>query len=481
MVGREIERDILKKMLTTKKAELVVLTGRRRVGKTFLIREAYKKDIVFEFVGTRDGIIDDQLEKFVNAINDYFPKYTKLKNLSQFNSWSNALRNLGLLIDKYISNTKKVVIFFDELPWIASHKSNFLSDFEHWWNSWATKRNIVVVATGSDAFWMINNIIKNKKGLYNRTTRRMHINPFTLYEVRALLKQKRINLSEYELLQLYMVFGGIPHYFDHIDAGKSSEQIIQQMCFASQGFLVEEFDQLYKALFEQPEKYEAIIRVLSKKWKGMTRKEIVDNLKMKDGGTLTNMLKKLEDCSFIMKVNPTGDKTRIVLYRLVDEFTLFYLKFMEGNKLKSTKAWRTISEGKNFPIWQGYAFENLCMRHYEAILMALGISGIHTEFASFNHKGSPTEDGLQIDMIIDRRDNCMNLCEMKFSKDDYIVDKRYADALRKRREVFRRLSKTKKTIFNTFITTYGVVENEHRFAQIDNVITSDLLFKLKRF
>jgi uncharacterized protein len=478
MIGRQEEISILNKLLNSERSELLLVTGRRRVGKTYLIREIFKENICFEFIGTQYGDTENQLQKFALETGNFFPE--KSQNVSLKN-WSIAFRHLSNCIEGLRKTKNKKVIFFDEFPWIAQHKSNFLQEFDYWWNSWASKQNIVVVITGSAASWMIQKVVNNKAGLHNRITQRVHLQPFTLKETQQFFESKKINLDLYQTLQIYMVMGGIPHYLENIEKGESAAQNINRICFTANGLLRNEFQNLYAALFDHSENHVSIVKILSQKWKGLSRQEIIASTNFTDGGGLTKVLDELEACGFIIRIIPLGKKSKDTLYRLIDEFSLFYLHFIEGSRASSKDVWMQKSTTQSFLTWQGYSFENICIRHSEAIKSALGISGIYVEVSAFLFKGNSETSGFQIDMLLDRADNTMNLCEMKFYNSEITVDKSMADLLRKRRARFKEVSGTKKLIFNTLITTYGVQTNEHSLSQIDQIITMDKLFGLERF
>jgi uncharacterized protein len=478
MIGRQEETAKLNKLLNSEKAELLLVTGRRRVGKTYLIREYFKGNICFEFIGTQYAETKNQLEKYATEIEKYFPE--KGKNIS-FNNWTNALSHLSDCIESLRKTKKKKVVFIDEFPWIAINKSNFIHEFDYWWNSWASKQNIIVVITGSAASWMVEKVINNKAGLHNRVTQRIHLQPFTLAETKLFLESKKITLDTYQIIQLYMVMGGIPHYLENIEAGESAIQNINRICFKANGLLRTEFGNLYAALFDHAENYVVVVRALAVKWKGLTRQEIIEATKFTDGGGLSKILEGLESCGFIVKIMPWGKKSKDALYRLIDEYSLFYLHFIEGNRASTQDVWLQKASTPTFTIWQGYAFENVCIRHHEAIKTAIGIGGMYAEVSSFYYKGTAEKAGFQIDMLLDRADNTMNLCEMKFYNSEVTVDKTMADTLRIRRARFKETTNTKKHLFNTLITTYGINSNEHSLSQVDQVVGMEKLFGLERF
>jgi len=282
-------------------------------------------------------------------------------------------------------------------------------------------------------------------------------------------------------LQLYMSIGGIPHYLQHIRKGESTTQIINRLCFKKGGILRNEFNNLYAALYEGHERHVSVVKALSTKWKGLTRQEIIKLTNLSNGGGLSQILEELQSSSFIAEIVPFGKKKKATLYRLIDEYSLFYLTFIDGKRAGQKDIWLQASQENPYKIWRGYAFENICIKHVEAIRQALGISGIYTEISGFRSVGTADGEGIQIDLLIDRKDQSINLCEMKFYNDEWTLSKLDADKLRRRRSRFQQLTKTKKTLFNTLITTYGLRPNQYSHSQVDRSITMDALFLLESF
>lgn len=478
MIGRKQEREKLNYLSQSNKAELLSIIGRRRVGKTYLIREHFKEQIVFEFIGTQHAKKKNQLKKFAEKLTEYSNSPLEIAAPKK---WSKAFQQLKIYLKALGQLDYKPVVFFDEVPWIASRRSNFLSEFAYWWNDWASRQNIIVVLCGSAASWMIDHIVNNTGGLHNRTTEHIHLQPFTLAEVKKYIHSMNVALDDYQILQLYMSLGGIPHYLQHIRRGESATQIINRLCFKKDGILRREFNNLYAALFENPERHIAVIKALSTKWKGLTRTEIIELTHLSNGGGLTKILEQLLSSSFIMEIHPFDKKKKDTLYRLVDEYSLFYLTFIDGKRAGKKDIWLQTAQGQNYKIWRGYAFENICIKHVEAIKQALGISGIQTEVSSYRGYSVDIGGGLQVDMLIDRADNCINLCEMKFYNNELTITKEEADKLRRRRSRFQLISKTKKTIFNTIITTYGLHSNQYSLGQVDHCVTMEALFLLESF
>jgi len=471
MVGRVEESKILREALSGKVSSMIAVVGRRRIGKTYLIETTYKDNMIFNLIGQQHADRNSQLENFADKLQEYSKSNQPLKVPK---NWKVAFDRLKeyLIVHK---TAKKKVVFFDELPWLDTHRSGFLSQLSYFWNDWAVKNDVVVVVCGSAASWMINKVVNHRGGLHNRINHLIQLQPFTLTEVKKYMRKNHIKLDEYQIIQLYMAIGGVPHYLKQLRAGETAAQNIQRICFSPNGLLRNEFHNLYAALFDRPEGHIEVIRALSKKWKGLTRNEIIQHSQLSNGGGLSKILEELDRSSFITSFQPYGKKKRQTLYRLTDEYSLFYLTFIEGSTTKDN-VWQQLSQKQAVKAWQGYAYESLCLKHINRIKEALGISGLYTEESGFVHQGDDTMSGMQIDLLIDRPDNAIHLCEMKFYNDTISITKEYAEKLRNRRSAFQYFTKTKKFLFTTLITTYGLNVNQHSLGLIDHVITMDQLF-----
>jgi uncharacterized protein len=469
IVGREEEIKVLQKTLQSNKSEFIAVYGRRRVGKTFLIRSAFEDNFTFYITGSANVSLSRQLSNFYNILQKKDNKTTYL----QTNNWFQAFEDLGNFIEKSVEEKK--VIFIDELPWFDTQKSGFIQALEHFWNSWASLRDdIILVVCGSAASWMINKLINNRGGLHNRTTKRLKIVPFKLKECELFLADKNIVLDRYQIIQLYMAFGGIPFYWDDVVAGKSAMQNIEQICFTRNGLLRDEFNNLYRSLFRDYEKHLNIVEALSQKSKGLTREEIIKIAKLNNGGSVTRLLRELEESGFVRKYNPFGKKSREATYQLVDNFTNFYLKFMKDSEIEGF-SWIAMLDSPQYRTWCGYAFEQICLYHLAEIKKALGVSGVITTTSAW--RSNKSETGVQIDLVIDRRDNVINICEIKYSINDFEIDKNYNQNLRNKIGIFKEETKTRKAVFLTMITTFGLKNNAHSLGIIQNSITMDELFK----
>jgi hypothetical protein len=472
MTGREKEVATLQALLTTGEAELVSVIGRRRVGKTFLVESVYAGRIAFEVTGIQNASNQEQLENFSIALNLYSKSPLPVQSPK---SWLEAFRQLILFLEN-TAGTEKRVVFFDEMPWLAAPRSGFLNAFGFFWNSWAVKNNVVVVICGSAASWMIQKVVHNKGGLYNRITKRIHLQPFSLYETELYLQKKGLNLNRYQIVELYMAMGGIAHYLKEIQKGESVAQNIDRICFSPGGPLYDEFGQLYPSLFDHSENHIAVVRALSAKWSGLSRGDIIKSTGISNGGGLTKTLEELQHSGFIAEYLPFGRVKRETLYRLTDEYSLFYLKFIETLRKEGTGVWNAFQQKPIYRAWSGYAFESICLKHLPEIKKALGISGVFSNSSAFYHKGADGMDGCQIDLLIDRDDRVINLCEIKWATSEFILTKSYAAELRKKVALFKHYSKTKKQVFLTFISTYGVLPNEHSLGVVDKELRLDDLF-----
>ena len=472
LIGRNKEIEVLKEALAANEAEMISVIGRRRVGKTFLIQEAYKEHIVFEISGIQNAGKEEQIRNFKERLVQFFPN----DDIPDLTDWLDAFFLLVRLLREE-KTTKKRVVFFDEVPWMATHKSGFLKGLSYFWNSWAVReQSMVVVLCGSAASWMINKILRNKGGLHNRVTRRIRLQPFTLAETEAYLESRHVYFDHYQLLQIYMVMGGIPHYLKELKAGKSAIQNINRICFSEDGLLKDEFSSLYSALFQYADYHVAIIRALAKKQSGMNRSEIIKTAKLPDGGRITQVLDELYQSGFITVYPPFGKRKKGQVYRLIDEYSLFYLRFIENN-LQNPPSWTSLSQTQSYKIWCGYAFENICLKHVFNIKKALEIGGIYSTSSSFLKLGTSEEKGAQIDLVIDRNDHIINLVEVKFYNVEFSITKDYAQKLRDKIRVFQENTNTKKQIQLVFITTFGLKHNKHSLGLVHAALDMDVFFE----
>lgn len=461
-------------MLIPGQPDFLAVYGRRRVGKTFLIRQHLKDNIVFDFTGTKAGKTEQQL---INFFEEY-KKRAKIKKAKQPpSSWQEAFSMLAVYLSKLPKKKQKHVVFIDEMPWADTPKSGFISSLEFFWNQYISSMdNILLIACGSATSWMKKKLINARGGLHNRVTQRMKLMPFNLHETAEFIDALGVKLTLYQIVELYMIMGGIPFYLKEITKGKSATQLIDEICFSSKGLLQGEYLQLYHSLFKNAGNHIHIIEKLASKSQGLTRKEIAHKTNISEA-SLSRALEELVDCDFISLYEPLINKKKEAIYKLTDLYSLFYLKYIKANKNGSKGMWQFLSAKNSFTAWSGYAFENICMMHINQVKKALGISGIYSTTSSWKFNGNDTLPGAQIDMLIDRADATINLCEAEFTKENFAITKTYAAQLRMKKSVFSQATQTKKAIFTTLLTTFPAIQNKHYLGEIDNEITMDKLFE----
>ena len=261
LVGRQKETERLRLCEESDRAEFVIISGRRRVGKTFLINRLYEKKFAFAYTGGHNLSLDEQLMMFAERLRKYTntPVKIKLKN------WFDAFMQLENYLESR-KTTKKKILFFDEMPWIDTRNSNFVKALEYFWNSWAAQRDdIMLIATGSATSWMNDKLIANQGGLHGRITCQIFLEPFTLRESEEFLDSRNFNWDRYTILQAYMLTGGIPFYLNMLQNKYSLSQNIDELCFTKNGLLKIEFNELYNTLFSNADKYIMIVKSLSDK------------------------------------------------------------------------------------------------------------------------------------------------------------------------------------------------------------------------
>jgi uncharacterized protein len=472
IVGRKQEIALLRSLDELDRAAFVAVYGRRRVGKTFLIRAVYGGRFTFQVTGIANVNNDSQLTNFYAALVRYFPQ---MEDRAVPKDWFQAFQYLIAGIESLPDSGKKV-LFIDELPWFDSPQAMFIPALEHFWNSWASAReDIILIACGSAASWMINQLINNTGGLYNRVTHHLHLEAFTLAECEAFFTARAAGFDRYQLLQLYMTFGGIPFYLEAVDPRKSAAQNVNDLCFAPRAPLRAEFERLYASLFKKAERHIAVIEALAQKAQGLDRGELLKAAGLSDGGSSTVVLNELEASSFIRKYRALGASKSKTLYQLSDFYSLFYLRFIRHNHPLDEDFWIKGLDQPAVRAWSGYAFEQICLAHLPQIKRALGIGSVQTQSSAWT--GGDEAGKAQIDLVIDRRDRVINLCEMKFSIHPFTVDKAYAERLRRKMALFEAATKTNKALWLTFITTFGLAPGAHAQGLVQQSLTMDALFE----
>jgi len=468
MIGREREKADFIRFLESDKPEFIVVFGRRRVGKTYLIREYFNNRFAFYHTGMANTELTIQLHNFNSSLH----KYGKIL-YPPASTWLEAFDQLIHLLSNKKQKGKKVV-FIDEMPWMDTPRAGFVQALEFFWNSYASaQKDMLLIVCGSASSWIMNKLIKNHGGLHNRVTQQMYLRPFNLSECEAYFQKNNMDISRHQIVENYMIFGGIPYYLSLMQKQYSVPQNVDNMCFAEHGKLRHEFENLYASLFRNHENHVKVVEALSKKVKGLTREEIIENAQLPNGGGLTKTLTELELCGFIRKYKAFGKKERQSLFQLTDFFTLFYFNFMRDNPFNDEHYWTNFIENARHRAWSGYAFEQVCLAHLPQIKRKLGIEGVLTNSASW--RSAEAGNGAQIDLLIERNDKVINLCEMKYVQEQFVIDKKQDEVLRNKRAAFRRETKTRKALHLTMITTYGVKHNEY-WGNIQSEVTMDDLF-----
>ncbi|MDE5609599.1 MAG: AAA family ATPase [Bacteroidales bacterium] len=470
MIGRKQEITLLEQAYHSNQSEFIAIYGRRRVGKTFLVRQIFSGKFAFTYSGMPNVSTKIQLHNFYKEL-----KAQGYKAQSAPQNWTDAF----FMLREFVASKPKgkKVIFLDELPWMDGRQSSFLPAFENFWNAWASARkDILLIVCGSATSWIVKKILHNRGGLHNRLTNQICLQPFNLKECEEYVKDMDLPLNRQQIVESYMIFGGIPFYWSLLEKSKSLSQNIDNLFFGRNAKLKDEFQELYNSLFAKPEVYIEIIKALGTKKAGMTREEIIYAAKLDSGGKFTSYLEDLENCGFIRRYQSPGSKTKNALYQLVDNFTLFYFKFMEGKRNTDANYWSKIQMSSVFHTWSGLAFERICLLHSEQIKKALGISGVITNEYSWRTAATEEHPGAQIDLLIDRSDKTINLCEIKYSDGPYTIDKKYMENLRNKAALFRQLTKTRKGIALTMITGFGLVKNSYSMNNIHSQLTVDDLF-----
>lgn len=474
IIGRKHEIQILEEIYASNKAEFAAVYGRRRIGKTFLIDKLFGEKYDFYMTGIYEGTRKEQLTNFAHQLESYSGRKVNTPK-----DWMEAFFALQSYLETKLEQ-ERIVIFIDELPWLDTPRSRFLKSFELFWNEWASKHdNMKLIVCGSATTWMTNKLLGNKGGLHNRVTMPIYLRPFNLSETEEFLLSRGFSFGRIQVVETYMSLGGTPFYLDMLRKSESVAQNIDRLFFRDNSPLRTEYGFLFKSLFRESSLYRKVVECLAKKLKGMTRQEILSEVKCDDSGFFSEVLADLCNCDFIRRYSAFGRSERDMMYQLTDLYTLFYLRYVKSYNGGDIDYWS--HRQMDISSWQGYAFEQVCLHHIQQIKTALGISGILANVCSFSwqaftDKNGKAHRGGQIDLIINRGDKTINLCEMKYVNGKYSISKEYADRLMERREAFRSLTSTDKALHLTMITSEGLEHNEG-WHSIQSELTLDDLFR----
>ena len=470
MIGRERELKKLHGAQASDASEFIAVYGRRRVGKTFLIRQAFANHFTFMHTGVAKVGMSDQISSFQESLIEY-----GYADCPMPKSWLEAFRCLKKVIEA--SNEARKVVFIDEMPWRDTPRAKFVAALEHFWNGWASARgDVVLIVCGSATSWIIKKVIRNKGGLHNRITGKIHLKQFTLQECEEYAAARHLGMSRSQIAEAYMILGGIPHYWSFLDKGMSLAQNVDELFFAEDGELRDEFGELYASLFRNKAPYEAIVTALADRKSGMTRDEIVSRVKMANSGRLTERLEELEQCGFIRSYHVVGACQSAVVYQLMDNFTLFHFAFIKGNLRRGEQFWSRMVGSPEYNAWRGLSFERLCLQHVKQIKAAMGIAGVDAEVGCWRHVADERyPHGAQIDLVIDRADNVVDLCEMKCTDEPYRVTAQDISDFKRRREAYREVTRTRKSLHLLLVTFNGSEPSMFR-NEINAEVVLDSLF-----
>lgn len=471
MIGRIKEQKILKEAYNSEYSQFVAVYGRRRIGKTFLVRETFEYSFTFQHAGAAKESLKGQLGLFRTSLQDFGHS-----DCPELKTWHEAFNQLKVLIQN--SKSKKKTIFLDEAAWMDTPRSNFLSALEHFWNSWASNRkDVLLIICASATSWIINKVFKNRGGLHNRVTVRIPLAPFTLKECELYSKERGFKLNRYQILNLYMVMGGVALYWSILDKRLSAVQNIDQLFFNKDAKLNGEFYDLYNSLFKHPEAYKAIVVALGKHLPGLTRQELLKHTGQADNGVFSDRLEELEECGFIMKMRAFPKNKKESIYKLCDNFTIFYFKYIKTNA-GIEDFWTKNFKSQSIRSWSRFAFERVCLQHIGQIKKAIGIAAVSTTEHMWRfvpEKGEKDIKGAQIDLLIDRDDNVINVCEMKWASEEFVIQKADDADIKNKVSALERETGTKKAIHVTMVTTYGVKHNMY-YDEIQSEVVLDQLF-----
>jgi AAA+ ATPase superfamily predicted ATPase len=479
IIGRKEELETLAAAFSSRSSEFMAVYGRRRVGKTFLIHHYFNSinGVYFPITGIKNGTFEEQLDAFNSTLSKVF--YNDIK-LERSKNWFAALEALTKAIAG-IRKNRKIVLFFDEFPWMVTRRSRLLQALEYYWNhTWAFEGRIKLIICGSSSSWILKNIIHNTGGLYNRVTKRIGLEPFTLSETQAFLESKGIRLSHKRVTELYMVMGGVPFYLSQVQKSQSTAQIIDTLFFNKKSSLYNEYQLLLSALFEQTKDYDFILRTIANYRYGLSQADLLKKPGVPQGGRSITRLKELEDVGFVQSYIPMGHKEKGKYYKIVDEYLLFYLHWIEPNLRSASRMkniWQSRALTSTWKIWSGYTFESICYKHIEKIADKLNVGpGARASSWRFVPIKASVDQGAQIDLLFERDDDAITLCEIKYTEEPFAIDKQYAEKLKQKTSVFKKVTRTNKQIFLALVSANGIKKTMYSEEMIDGVVTLDNLF-----
>lgn len=470
MVGRLKEQGELQRALESPESEFVAVYGRRRVGKTFLINETFQGRFAFHAAGLESAPKGLQLESFCDAIRKQGnPKCKRPK------TWIEAFSSLETLLESKPEGKK--VVFLDELPWFDTHKSNFLAAFEWFWNGWAClRKDIVLVVCGSATTWIVKNVLHSRGGLYNRVTRRIHLEPFTLAECEQYAAYRHLDYTRSQLMECYMALGGVAFYWSLLRGDLSVAQNFDRLFFGASDEMRLEASRVFTSLFKTASRHIEIVKLLAKRKVGMTREEVIAELGKDSNGDISVCLEELSQCGFIRRYNPVNQLKKGAVYQLMDNFILFHDEFLARRQGNDPQYWTKNMNSPRINNWRGRAFERVCLWHVPQIKQRLGILGIEANVHSWRGRGEgPDDPAAQIDMLIDRADGLVDICEIKYSAEPYEMTKEENDKILHRCSAFQKNGHARRSVRTILIASSGLKPGKYS-SNIMSVVTGDDLF-----
>lgn len=478
-VAREEELDILESAYAREYSSFVAVYGRRRIGKTELVDTFIRSKScpLFSVTGAYDASLKSHLNNFANKC---FLAFDCEK--PSFSSWDEAFLFLQMEIEKLsLDDSCKFTLFIDELPWLAEMKnSGFKSALSLFWNDFASKRgDIFLIVCGSATSWIIHHILEDRGSLANRVTTIIHLKVFTLLETKEFLEALgHKGVTHKVVLDYYMALGGIAHYLVLLDKKKSFVQNMEMLFFQHHSVLRVEYYNLFSTLFKNHQNHENIINHLSSRWSGLSVSQLGAKKNLQLGATLSNTLRELEESGFLVKRQKYGQNKREILYSIGDPFVYFFTKWvtpismveLSQNKNYFSKVYLSSS----YRSWAGFAFENICHGHLYQIKKALQIGGVITR--SYYWSSSDKKQGAQIDILLERDDDVINIIECKYYNKEFTIDKSYAKNLENKAELFYEKSKYKGSIQIIMLTAFGVKKNDHFNQIVSEELTLEALF-----
>lgn len=478
VIGRAKEKAELKTVLESKKSEFLGIYGRRRIGKTFLIREYFKnmKGVQFlSFQGQKDVDTKTQIDTFYHELEKQFKINYQLKRARD---WQGAFHDFDKFIEKHTLENKKdvIVLFLDELPWFCNSKAGFLPALDYYWNQrWSANAKMKLIVCGSAASWMIKNVVNAKGGLHNRLTKKMYIAPFQFVEVKEFSKTNKLNFTDTQLLQIYMVLGGVPFYWSLLKKTTPISKQIDDLLFGKNAILKNELQNIFRSLFDNSELHLRIVKILSAAKSGIERNTLLNKCQIKSGGQASQYLDNLIHSGFIESFHLFGNKKKLTLFRLIDSFSYFD-SYWSKQSLGLVAFWQNKIQTPKLNTWAGYAFENFCLQHINQIIKALEIDrqveAIHSWHSiDQNKKGDIEEKGAQIDLIIERMDGVLHVIEIKYSQNEFVLKKEDAKNILNKVDRFKEKTQYRGQIKINLVTPIGLKKGLWNDEVFDKTIT----------